>query len=336
MPPSVSQAAARPLFPAVSFRKILAFAYPHPALWFFALGLFAFNCIWLAFSAKMSVEPKWLLISPALAAGGVAIAYARIAFAQYIPQPLLRPSRYIMTILAAGILFNNLRVFNALAMTVVFPMADGTLQGWDEALGFNWLAYVKALLASPAIANILFFCYNEITFKFPALILAVLVINDAHHRVREMGFLLAVTAVVCITAAAVFPAITPYFIVGDAALNQLLASAINAIPPQQEINDQIAALRSADPVMLIPAQIQGLSAFPSFHTAMAIIIAWTCRGPWWTTLFGAAAGLGIVVGTPLFGNHYLVDVLAGAAVCVLAILTWRRWASVWAAQAEVD
>jgi membrane-associated phospholipid phosphatase len=66
-------------------------------------------------------------------------------------------------------------------------------------------------------------------------------------------------------------------------------------------------------------QYAGLISFPSFHTVMALLFAYTFRGI--RLLFPAAIGLNalMVVSIPYSGDHYLVDLAAGALVAILAI-----------------
>lgn len=72
----------------------------------------------------------------------------------------------------------------------------------------------------------------------------------------------------------------------------------------------MAALRLDD--------LYGLITFPSFHVAAAVLIAYAARG---TPLAFLALVLNLVMAVSALseGGHYLVDVLAGAAVAGLAI-----------------
>ena len=69
---------------------------------------------------------------------------------------------------------------------------------------------------------------------------------------------------------------------------------------------------------------QGLVCFPSFHTVLVIMFCYALRGTW---LFWPAAVLGglTMPSLPPIGGHYLIDIPAGAALALLAILVVRRW-----------
>ena len=69
-------------------------------------------------------------------------------------------------------------------------------------------------------------------------------------------------------------------------------------------------------------------SFPSFHTTMALILIWAFRG---TSLIGwliTGLNLAMLCAVPYFGGHYLVDMIAGAAVMLLS-LTVIRSAPAW-------
>jgi membrane-associated phospholipid phosphatase len=66
--------------------------------------------------------------------------------------------------------------------------------------------------------------------------------------------------------------------------------------------------------------LEGLIAFPSFHTAAAVLYAWAVwpiRSIRWPL---AALNLAIISTTPVCGAHYAIDVVAGAAVALGSIV----------------
>lgn len=69
--------------------------------------------------------------------------------------------------------------------------------------------------------------------------------------------------------------------------------------------------------------LEGLIAFPSFHTAAAILYAWALWPVkvirWPIIPYNAA----IISTTPVSGSHYVIDVVAGVAVTLAAIAASR-------------
>ena len=70
--------------------------------------------------------------------------------------------------------------------------------------------------------------------------------------------------------------------------------------------------------------LKGLITFPSYHAAIAVILAWAAwplRGlGYFIVLLNAVVLLSCI----LVGAHYLVDVIAGSAISVASILLARR------------
>ena len=69
--------------------------------------------------------------------------------------------------------------------------------------------------------------------------------------------------------------------------------------------------------------VDGLITFPSFHTTWAVLLALAfLRRRRLLPLF-ATLNVIVIVSTLTTGWHYLVDVLGGIAVCLLAVVSLR-------------
>jgi membrane-associated phospholipid phosphatase len=69
--------------------------------------------------------------------------------------------------------------------------------------------------------------------------------------------------------------------------------------------------------------LAGIVTFPSFHACSAILYAWALWPVWWARPFALLANGAMLASTPVDGGHYFIDVLAGIAVAVLAIVAAR-------------
>ena len=67
-----------------------------------------------------------------------------------------------------------------------------------------------------------------------------------------------------------------------------------------------------------------LVTFPSGHTILAIVMTYGLRGSRWTLLPALAVNGAMLVSTIPEGGHHLADLIAGAAIAVLAITIVRR------------
>ena len=71
--------------------------------------------------------------------------------------------------------------------------------------------------------------------------------------------------------------------------------------------------------------LAGLITFPSFHSVSALLFVWASwparrlRAPM------VAINLTMLAATPIEGSHYLVDVIGGAMVALLSVLSLRLW-----------
>jgi len=68
----------------------------------------------------------------------------------------------------------------------------------------------------------------------------------------------------------------------------------------------------------------GLVTFPSFHAASAVLLAWALWHIPYLRYPGLALNAMMLAATPLYGSHFLTDVLAGAITAAVAIATAHR------------
>jgi PAP2 superfamily len=293
-------------------------AFPHWILWCAVLVLFAVNSAWLGLSTRISIESAWMTGNAILTVA----AFVIITFRMFKPEKfdwfLHRLWSVLLYVLLSALLMRNLQVLNHLTMSTNLPMADDRLMAWDVALGFDWLAYSKMLTARPFLTQLLFFAYNQLTFSGLAALAVALILSNNRKRALEIIYLVVVTAIVCIVVAAGFPAKATMALLADQELLSRLQIGTGVLHVEQ-----LMQLRGHDPIVMIPNDMQGLVSFPSFHTCMALIIAWCSRGYIFTALIGGLIGTAIILGTPIFGGHYLVDVLGGVAVTISALAIWR-------------
>ncbi|MFN4141330.1 phosphatase PAP2 family protein [Aestuariivirga sp.] len=214
-------------------------------------------------------------------------------------------------------------MLNHLVMSVPFPPADALLHGWDQAIGFDWNSYARWVASVEGLPLLLSFAYNEwMMIGLGAITFGACALNRP-ERVNELAFLMIVTGLASILVGAAFPAAAAWVMIATDEVKSTLG-----LYPQMEWYRQLGELRSGAPVFLDAARLEGLSTFPSFHTCLGLIILWCSRGHWLTLAAGALTSLAILAATPVFGGHYLVDMLAGGVVTALAVALWH-WVRPW-------
>ena len=196
----------------------------------------------------------------------------------------------------------------ALVLTYVcatpdLPLRDAIFQRCDHALGFDSVGWTRFLMSSPTVLRLLSIDYGSLIPQ-----VAVTVFWLAHTRTagRNAQFLSAAILSLVITSlvSAVLPATGP-------ANNPVF----DALPPFAR---ELLAMRTHQPITRSLAEMQGIIAFPSFHTVLALLIVWAHRGlaSFWPV--AVLNGL-MLLSLPAMGNHYMSDMIAGAAVAVLSL-----------------
>jgi hypothetical protein len=305
-------------------------AFPHCSMWLCVFALFVFNCIGLALSERLTVEASWpqtFFVFPAL-------ALAFILLRLVVPRPFGGIFRRVwtgcMALFFSCALFGNLSVFNHLTMSVNFPMADSLLHSLDQMFGFDWLAIAKLISSNASFNLILEQSYFGWTMNGLICVVLFWVAVGREKRVIEVLFLLFATAFVCIFLSAAFPAEGAFAKLADHDLRSRFKEGI-AIYHMQDL----LALRSGEPVHLILADMKGLSTFPSFHTCLALLLIWCGRGNWFCGVPATALGVCILLATPVYGGHYVVDMLAGTFVFIACAFIWTNWISAHVARSSL-
>ncbi len=234
-------------------------------------------------------------------------------------------SPFIGTVAAGVVHFSiinvSMLVLSYVAVAMGFPFQDGLFREADAALGFDWRAFAAFVTERPTLLYWLSWCYSMLD-KQALLIgpLAALFLRFREFQIMILAWIIAAVATVIISV--FLPAKAAFF--GHGVVEAMQQS---MIVPSGYIHlgviDGIRSGRVTDPY----ADLVGIVAFPSFHAASGVMLAWMC---WhmpvirWPLLI---INISLIVATPVVGGHYLVDVLAGVVLGACAIPVARRIAS---------
>ncbi|WP_419814997.1 phosphatase PAP2 family protein [Glacieibacterium sp.] len=199
-------------------------------------------------------------------------------------------------------------VFSYLCAHLSLPLLDSRFVAADRALGFDWLAWNSFVEAHPSFKIVLAIAYGSLSWQ----LMAVCFIAPFSHdrgRASEFLWITLLTAISACLISGVLPAegALPFFNVGKAVWI-----------------DDLHTLRNGGPMTFEISHSQGIVTFPSFHAALCLIFSWSFRR---MRFFGGAAiglNLMMLISTPTKGGHYLVDVIAGLVLALVAILVVRR------------
>jgi hypothetical protein len=290
-----------------------SFPVPTALGWWICLSVAIIDVV-LIQTLNFSIKADWTLLrSAGLLAllAGFTIWYAR------------RPLTYRLAVCSSAIIYLGIYSIAVVLMSYLFtaanmPLADAALVHADRALGFDWMGWLGWVNEHPRLGIILAYAYQS-SMPQVACVLVLLAFTNRHDHLAEFLTLFWLTTVTTITISALLPAIGAY------EYFQPARHLYENLAPSGGIAhiDQVLGLRNGTDRLIDLANLNGLVAFPSFHTQLAVITAWAF---WRVPLvrYPAAILHGLVVmSTPTQGGHYLVHILAGGSLAVLFIMFLR-------------
>ncbi|MDX6748373.1 phosphatase PAP2 family protein [Geminicoccaceae bacterium 1502E] len=210
---------------------------------------------------------------------------------------------------------NVLSVFNSAVMASALPYVDANLAKADAFLRFDWISYYTAMVSDDGVSWLFGLAYDS--FAYTALFSFMLFCAGGDFtRSRFLVEAFWLSALLCVVIGMFTPAegATAFH------LEDAVAPEVFATLPGTHYLDYLDRVRTAWPLTVRLQDLQGLTTFPSFHTAGSVVVACSF---WRTRLFlPAALCAGVtIVATPVYGGHYLVDLLGGCAVAIASLLT---------------
>jgi hypothetical protein len=246
--------------------------------------------------------------------GAAAIFYRRVRFNERFSACCIGLAQALV-FSAAGSILSYLLARNGGALW------DATLQGWDRALGVDWLAYVRAIDTHGWAALPFRFGYESLILQTIAVILA-LGFSGKLDRLRMFILAAILSGTAAVLASPLFPA------VGNFAYLGLRPGHFSHVWQSSGLADvrDFLALRHGTMATLDLRTMQGIIVFPSYHGALATVNLWAfwTSGLRWLRWVGASTALTTIAATPVFGGHYFVDVLAGIVIASVSIAAARR------------
>jgi len=204
------------------------------------------------------------------------------------------------------------------ASTVTLPYRDAQLLAFDRWLGFEREAYMAYLKRHTALREVLYFAYMTIVHQTLLVCIVPLLVRRVDRlQAYIIAFGLAVTATAVI--ASFIPAANALIYVDQAPTN------LSTLPDGgHSYFPTLEGLRAGTLRTIDFGGMEGLIAFPSFHTANAILFVWAL---WPIRLLRfplLVLNFLLIASTPLAGAHYLVDLIGGAVVAFAAIFATSR------------
>jgi membrane-associated phospholipid phosphatase len=287
------------------------YLWPFPLLWGLIALIGVIDAVWiLATPLQFDASGLGLMIGPA-----AGLLIGAMGGHRVLPEKL---RHFAMGTAFVLLSWPVLRIFNHLVMTLPFPLTDAWLAHGDSDLGLNWHAYLFWVDAHPWIADAMSFTYKSLTI-FSCLAFILLVVFGNGRAAHDFLVLFVTSAVIASAVGCLFPAETAmaYYAPVEHMLKHVSPDYGAVFGPY------LQEIRTNPHHIFHVAALPGLTAFPSFHTAMGLIVIYCARSRGW--FFAAAIAFNglMIAATPVFGGHYFVDVIAGAALAAALILCLR-------------
>jgi membrane-associated phospholipid phosphatase len=191
-------------------------------------------------------------------------------------------------------------IYSYVVATLRMPLWDARFQQADLALGFHWGAGFQWVMSSHWLIRwTLEHAYNSMMVQIFVSI-AFFAIIGRTDRNQELLWIGMLGVVLSVTLSGPFPAVGPYTTGG--------------IPKWAAV---MLKIRDGSATNFTIAHLDGIVAFPSCHALMAILLVYVPRPPlktFWPVFVLNILMIGV---TPFAGHHYLVDLIAGAAMVAI-------------------
>ena len=201
--------------------------------------------------------------------------------------------------------FAAMGVMSYLVAATDLPLVDDRLAAADRALGLDWLGWFAFVQHHPVFHGFLHAAYLTALPQI-ALITTYLGLAGRPERNSEFLWLMIVSTAIIVPISGLLPAFS--------------ASVYFGVPGFVEHMPDFVALRTGRFTELDLSRLQGLVSFPSFHTSLGVLFSYVLRGRRIPLLIALLVNGALIAAVPTEGGHYFVDVLAGAAVAVVAMV----------------
>lgn len=215
----------------------------------------------------------------------------------------------------------DMLLFCAIALLGVlasYPLAasthgyvDATLQRWDTALHFDWIAWYRGVTSHPVLRRLGEAAYATI-YVSPFLLLGWFAKTGQRFEARRFLLAFWLAEVLTLLLFREFPAEGPLAFLWHGPIPYMPTSALY----QHQL---IPALRLHHVSGIDLGALRGLVCAPSFHTASAVLYMWAAWPVVQLRRVVVPLNCAMLLATPIEGTHYLSDMIAGAAVAGFAI-----------------
>jgi membrane-associated phospholipid phosphatase len=252
-------------------------------------------------AANITVLPSPLL----LRVGFLVLPLVGVAFCRW--SRLERPLNLFIMIFWS-MLFSNLVLppMYVLARQHV-ELNDALLARMDTLLGIEVPDVLRVMEQFPAVGRMLDICYDSLVF-LTMLAITIPPLCGRMHKAKEYALACVVSVAIGMPMFAAWQAVGPWSYYG-----------YPPSPPQAEAMREFFALKADGGFVLNLSDTNGLVCFPSFHTILALLAGTTLWAIPYLRWPSAVLAVLIILSTLTTGWHYVIDVVAGTLVAIVAL-----------------
>jgi membrane-associated phospholipid phosphatase len=214
-------------------------------------------------------------------------------------------SDLLLSMLQLIVAFKVFAPLTYLAAASGYPLVDSALTKLDALLfGFDWNVEANWVTNHPTLDWLLHRAYFSLYYQ-GALVFLIGSVSRPGDRNGEIIWQFCISLVLTCVVFIFTPALGHVAHIGTGWMSTLMM------------------IRNGEWGALDFSHVEGIISFPSFHTTLAILLVYAVRHHRWALAVLLPLNMLLIVATLSVGGHYLVDVLAGAAVAILSIAATR-------------
>lgn len=196
-------------------------------------------------------------------------------------------------------------ILTYLAATLNFPLRDSELSAIDSALGFHWASLYDFATAHWISKVVFSLAYNAM---LPQIVLSIMYLGHTEQTDRNRDFLWTSMFALILTTliSGVVPAVGPHL--------------AGQLPVWSKM---LMTIREGHQTNFSLGSMQGIIAFPSFHTVLAILLVYAHRPPSKSFWVVVVVNIFMLLAVSPVGHHYLIDAISGALIALLSIAIVR-------------
>lgn len=225
-----------------------------------------------------------------------------------------RSERIARTLAAIGQLFALTLVAGSASYLLIgigMPFVDAAMARLDAMIGFDWPAYDRFIASLGPVPNVVLAGLYASSVPQVMAVAALLGFTGRFERMAEFIGCLMLTAAAVVVLGALLPALGAHHTYGIDHGGKAFF-----VP-------EIVAAHAGRIGVLDVSTMTGLVTFPSFHTAISLLIIVATWGLRWIGPVALVANIALLASVPVYGSHHFADMLGGAAITVLALWLWR-------------